>query len=339
VMYKWTSICFTDQVKPLFIQGLQSVPANELPYNDFCHTADSTARIENYDWITPPPGIRQYPGFRTYAQLSSIPYRIENEEFDAAIQIPTRDIEDDKIGGWPMRFTQLGVIAARFPERWIYQTLANGNSNVCFDGTNFFATTHNQGGGGLATLPSPFTGGGNLLTFTSANSADGATGKAVFLFKNPMSGPVKPVIYQNRKPFKMITDAGTPASQIAKLAKYVIDGEAASLYGYWWDAIMVQFINTPSVTDIQTVCDIVMQQISTLTLPRNLPSDSNLYVHQGIKLTGRVGTVVTGPLTQMLFAHVLGDSRIGVSVAGSTGGIANNIYFGRFDVLASAYMI
>ena len=329
---------FTDLVKPLFLKGLQAVPENELPVKDFCELVPSTARIENYDWITPPPGISEYAGYRRYAQLSSIPYRIENREFDAALVIPLRDIEDDRIGGWPMRFQQLGTIAARFPERWIYQTLANGDGNLCFDGTNFFATSHNQGGGGLSVLPSGFTGGANDLTFTSTNSSDGATGKAVFMIDNPGSGPVKPIIYQRRKEAKLSTDSGTPESDIAKKVRYVIDLEAASLYGYWWDAILVNFVNTPSVTDIQTVLDVVMQQFQSFTLPRSLPSDPNLYVHQAIDLSKSVGTCVSGTLTAMLLAHVLGDARVGVSVAGATSGIANNIYYNRFKLLASAYM-
>ena len=338
---------FTDQVKPLFIRGLQAVPDRELAVADFTEFVPSTARIENYDWITPPPGISTYPGYRRYAQLSSIPYRIENQEFDASLMIPLRDIEDDHIGGWPMRFNQLGGIAARFPERWILQTLAAGDSNLCFDATNFFAATHNQGGGGLATLPSGFTTtnspntsgvGSNLITFTSSNSSDGATGKAVFLFKNPMSGPVKPIIYQKRKEPKLKTDSGTPHAEIDKKVRYVIDLEAAALYGYWWDAIMISFVNTPSVTDMQTVLDVVTQQIQSFTLPRNLPGDPNLYVHQSLPLSGNIGTCVSGTLTSQLLAHVLQDARIGVSVAGATSGIANNIYYNRFNLIASAYM-
>lgn len=330
---------FTDTVKPLFLKGLQAVPDRELIVNDFTEFVDSTARIENYDWLTPPPGISEFPGYRRYAQLMSIPYRIENKEFDAALSIPTRDIEDDKVGGWKLRFEQLGTIAARFPERWIYQTLANGTANVCFDNSNFFNTTHNQGGGGLTTLPSPMTGGLNNLTYTSANTSDGATGKSVFLINNPGSGPVKPIIYQKRKEPKLITDSGTPESEIAKKVRYVIDLEAASLYGYWWDAILVNWINTPSVTDVQTVLDIVMQQFQSFTLPRNLPSDPNLYVHQSIDLSKNVGCCVSGTMTAMLLAHVLGDARIGVSVAGATAGIANNIFYNRFKLVASAYMI
>jgi phage major head subunit gpT-like protein len=329
---------FTDTVKPLFFEGLQAVPEKELQVAGFTNFLDSTARIENYDWLTPPPGIALYQGYRRYASLSSIPYKIENQEFDAALQIKLRDIEDDKIGGWPMRFNQLGGIAARFPERWIYQTLANGDSNVGFDNTNYFNTTHNQGGGGLTTLPSGFTGGLNKLTFTSTNSSDGATGKAIFIIDNQMSGPVKPIIYQKRKPPKLKTDSGTPGSEIDKLVRYVIDLEAAALYGYWWDAILVNFVNTPSVTDIQTVLDVVVNQFQSLTMPRSLPSDPNLYFHQGIDLTKTIGTCVSGLLTSMLLAHVLNDARVGVSVAGATSGIANNIYYNRFKLLASAYI-
>jgi phage major head subunit gpT-like protein len=330
---------FTSTVNQLFLKGLQAVPAQELPISDFTEWNTSKSRFENYDWLTPPPNIAEFTGQRRYGQISSIPYRIENREFDASLLVPLRDIQDDQIGGWPMRFEQLGTLAARFPERWVYQTLANGNSQQCFDGSNYFSTTHNQGGGGLATLPPNWSGGGNLLTYTSSNSSDGATGKAIFLIKNPGSGPIKPIIYQQRQPFTLITDSGDTQSRIEKKVRYVIDGEAASLYGYWWDAIMVNFVNTPSVTDIQFVLDVVMQQFMSFTLPRSLPSDPNLYVHQGLDWSGQIGTVVSGTLTAALLAHVLNDTRLGVSVAGATSGIANNIYKNRFKLLTSAYIV
>lgn len=298
---------------------------------------NSGGRIENYDWLTPPPGISEYAGYRRYASLSSIPYRIENKEYDAALQVPLRDIEDDKIGGWPMRFNQMGGIAARFPERWIYQTIANGDANLGFDATNFFALSHNQGAGGLSTLPSGFTGSGNLITFTGASN-DSASGKAIFTIKNQMSGPIKPVIYQRRKEPKLKTDSGTPQSEIDKKVRYVIDLEAAALYGYWWDAIMIKFVNTPTVTELQTVVDVVTQQFMSFSLPRNLPSDPNLYVHQSLNLTGQLGTCLSGVLTARLFAHIFADDRIGISVAGSTSGLAKNIYFNSFKLLASPYI-
>jgi phage major head subunit gpT-like protein len=317
---------------------MQAVPVETLPVAEFTTWVPSSARIENYLWMTPSPGISEYMGHRRFAKLDEIKYTIENKEFDGSISVPTRDVEDDLVGGYPMRFNELGTKAERFPERWILQTLANGDSNLGFDGTNFFATAHTQGTGN-STLPSPFTGGLNLLTYTSANTADGITGKAIFMVANSGSGPVKPILYQRRKGPAFETDAGSPASMKAKQADYWIDLEAAALYGYWWDAIMVKTVNTPSILDIQTIIDQVIKQFLSFALPAALASDPPMYIHQGLDMTKKIGMCVTGVSLSQLVWHVLNEDRIGISVAGSTAGITRNIYQGRWSQISSAYIV
>jgi phage major head subunit gpT-like protein len=329
---------FTAQAKSEFLKGMQVVPVNQLPVDKFVTWVPSTARIETYLWMTPSPGISEYVGRRRLAKLDQAKLLIENKEFDGSISVPVRDIEDDLVGGYPLRFNELGVKAARFPERWIYQKLANGANVNTIDNTNYFATAHNWGGGN-STLPSPFTGGLNDLTYTSANTSDGVTAKSVFMMANPGSGPIKPMLYQNRKPPKIGTDAGTPASMKAKQADYWVDLEAEALFGYWWDAVIVNWVNTPNLTDVFTVIDQVIKQFLSFYLPAALPSDPNMYVHQGIDMNSKLGTVVVSNSLARLFAHALGEERFGVSVAGSTSGLTNNIFFGSWDLLASGYMI
>jgi len=328
---------FTATVRTEFIKGMQAVPERELETGDFVTTVPSSARIENYTWMTPSPGISEYTGRRRLAKLDQTKYTIENKEFDGSISVPTRDIEDDLVGGYPLRFNELGVKAARFPERWIYQKLSQGASLPCFDGSNYFATAHNQGLGN-STLPSPFTGGVNNLTYTSAFSADGITGKVVFMMANKRSGPVKPILYQRRKGPVLGTNAGTPQSSFEKQANYWVDLEAEALFGYWWDAILVNTVNTCSLTDMFTIIDLVIKQFLGFQLPASLPSDPPLYVHQGIDLTDRLGVCISGVQNAQLLFHALNEERVGVSVAGSTAGITQNVYRGRFKLLSSAYI-
>ena len=163
---------FTAQMRTEFLRGMEAVPAKPLNVEEFTTFIPSTARIENYTWMTPSPGISEYVGRRRYAKLDQIKYTIENKEFDGSLSIPLRDIEDDIVGGYPMRFNELGIKAARFPERWIMQKLAQGANLTAFDGANYFSTTHNWGGSDTA-VPATFGGAINALTYTSANSADG----------------------------------------------------------------------------------------------------------------------------------------------------------------------
>jgi phage major head subunit gpT-like protein len=329
---------FTVMMRSEFLRGMEAVPADQLQVAPFTTFIPSTARIENYAWMTPSPGISEYVGHRRYAKLDQIKYTQENKEFDGSLSIPLRDIEDDILGGYPMRFNELGVKASRFPERWLIQKLAQGGNLGGFDGTNFFANTHVQGGSDTP-LPGTFTGGFNNLLFTSGNSADGVVSKVVFMLHNPASGPIKPLLYQRRKEPRLGTNAGTPQSMEAKQVNYLIDLEAEALFGYWWDAILITITNTPSLTDIFTIIDQAIKMFLGYKLPQVLPSDPPLYVHQGINLTSNLGTVVAPPSVAQLFWHALNEERIGVSVAGSTAGITQNIYRGRFSLLASAYMV
>jgi len=332
---------FTAQARSEFIKGMLAVPVEKLDVNSFVTWIPSTARVETQLWMTPSPGISEYVGRRRLAKLDQIKLLVENKEFDGGLSVPTRDVEDDLVGGYPIRFNELGAKASRFPERWIYQKLANGASMTSIDGTNFFATSHNWGGTLITTLPSPFTGGWNDLTYTSAATSDGLTFKSVFMIVNETSGPVKPMLYQRRKGPDLGTDAGTPASKKAKQADYWVDLEAEAFPGWWWSAILVNWVNTPNLQDVFTVIDQVVKMFLGFQLPVSLPSDPPIYVHQGIDMSpGKsLGTVIVSPGLSQLFVHALYEDRVGVSVAGSTSGITNNIYLGRWKLLSTGYMV
>lgn len=325
---------FTTTMRSEFLKGMQAVPEREPPWKRFTLVLPSTARTENYAWMTPSPGISRYLGHRRYANLDQIKYSVPNLEFDGSISVSLRDVEDDQIGGYPIRFKELGQKANAFPGRWALTTLAAGASTTCFDGSNFFNSTHNWGAGN-STLPSPFGGGLNNLTYTSANSADGATYKVAFLLHY---GAVKPLGYQVRKAPRLGTSAGESRSTEAKQVNYWCDLEGAAFFGYWWDAVLVTITNTPSLQDIFTIIDQAAKQFWSFQLPAALPTDPALYVHQDVEFSPEVGTVVCSTGLGMLFTHALNEDRVGVSVAGSTSGITSNIYRGKWGLVVSGYM-
>lgn len=326
---------FTALMRSEFLKGMQAVPKRPLRYKEFTLELPSTARTENYGWMTPSPGMSRYLGHRRYAQLDQIKYTVTNLEFDSSVSVALRDVEDDQIGGYPIRFKELGAKANVYPGQAVLQALAAGASTGCFDGTNYFATAHNFGTGN-STLPSPFGGGLNSLTYTSANTADAATFKCAFLIKDG-SGGVRPVGWQNRKPPRLGTNSGESRSIESKQVNYWVDLEGASFFGYWWDAIMVTITNTPNLTDIFTIMDQVMKQFWSFKLPAALSTDPAQYVHQDMRFTAADAVVVCSTGLGRLFDHALNEDRVGVSVAGSTSGITSNIYKGAFDVLTTGY--
>lgn len=317
-----------------FLLAQQAVPAKEPAWKDFTQIVPSTARIENYAWMTPTPGIQRYEGFRRYGQIDQIKLVVPNLEFDAAFSVAKRDVEDDQIGGYLSRMKDITEKANVFPGRFVLQTIAAGTTTQCFDGTNWFASSHNWGGY-PASPPNGFGGNANLLTFTSAGSSDSVTYNAVFMLHY---GSLKPVLYQQRKGPEFGTTAGTPQSLEQKRYNYWIDLEANALPGWWWDSILVQVTNTPNLTDIFNIIDGVMKQFFQFSLPAALPGDPALYVHQDLEFGANIGTIVCSSGLWALFRHALLEDRIGVSVAGSTAGLTNNVFYGLFKLIGTPYL-
>src|SRR5262249_14318980 len=162
----------------------------------------STARIENYAWMSPVPAIAQYKGKRRFGKISEIKYKIENLEYDASFEVLLRDIQDDQVGGYKLKPQELAQKAKKFPGRLVLKTLGLGGPTACFDGSTFFAPSHTIGSGN------------NALTATGSGNSDGLTYKIIVLLHN---GPLKPLVYQDRKNPQFETDSGSPESLKAKV--------------------------------------------------------------------------------------------------------------------------
>lgn len=324
----------TAAMKVQFLNSMQAV-GKPAPIDGIVTEVPSTARIENYAWMTPAPGISRYKGYRRLASMSSIKYTVENLEYDGSFTVPLRDVEDDQIGGYKRRMKDLVEKSkAPFRTRLLLQFLNNGASNVCFDGSNFFAATHNLGG--YPTSVAVLSGGGNLYTVSAAASSDGTTHNVYLLVRNEM---LCPLIYQNRKPPKFGTDAGTPQSEKAKKADYWLDLEAAAAHGYWWDAVKLTITGTPTILELITYLDKLHQVMSQFSLPISLATDPTEYVHEQLEWSPATVTVATSIGLQQLMNRVLNEAYYGISVAGSTSGINPvSIYYKKFTHIASNYL-
>ena len=320
---------FTAAMRTEFLRSSQAV-AEPAPVDKIITTVPSTARIENYSWMTPAPGISRYVGRRRKAQLDAIKYTVENREYDGTLTVPIRDIEDDQVGGYKIRMADLTKKAgAPFRSQLVLSHLANGGTATCFDGSAFFATSHTIGSAGSA--PYGFGGGGNALTYDAASN-DGVTHRLIMLYHG---GDLKPLMFQNRKPAQFNTDAGTPASIKAKEADYWIDLEAAAAFGYWWDAVRVTITDTPTLTELFAIIDGCRQCFRRFQLPKALDTDPNEYPHEQTQFGADNTTIVCSTGLEQLLNHALNEDRVGVSVAGSTGGITSNIYYKKFGLIAT----
>jgi phage major head subunit gpT-like protein len=308
---------FTAAMRTEFLTAFDAV-AEPAPWEAFTARIPSTARIENYAWMSPVPAVAQYYGRRRLGNIAEIKYSVANLEYDAAFQVLLRDIEDDQVGAYKLKPQELAQKAKIFPGRLVLSQLALGAVTPCFDGSNFFAATHTIGTGA------------NIINFTSTGTSDAQTHNLVVLIH---SGPLKPLVYQDRKNPNFQTDSGTPQSQFAKEVRYWIDMEGAAAYGYWWDAVLVRITNTPNITDLQNVLGQVENLFRTFTLPSGLSGDLAEYVHEQHVFTERSTTLLVSGKLSNLARQVITQSVI---IQG--GGPVTNIYQGWATPVTSNFL-
>ena len=315
---------FTTAMRTEFVTQYEIV-APISPWDKFVQQIPSTARIENYDWMTPTPGLGRYTGHRRLGKLSNVKYRVENLEWDSAFEVLLRDIQDDQTGGYLLKPKELAMKAKLWPGRLAVQTLNQGMNNACFDGTNFFATTHAIGGFGAA--PSQFaSGGGNKFVATTAG-ADGVAHRIVVMI---CDHPLKPLLYQNRKEPEFMTDSDSPSSRFSKKIRYWLDMESAVAYGFWWNAILVDFNNTPTITECQNVFTGVNSAFRQFTLPTSAPGDIPEYVHAIHQFDDKTTVTACSPGLEILLRQVLHNE-----VIVSSGAPVTNVFKGWSDLYTS----
>lgn len=114
------------------------------PYARYCTEVPSTTDTESYNWLGTVPKMSEWIDNRKLTGLAAYTYSIKNKHYEASLEVDRDSIEDDKYNLYRPRIQQLGQEAARFPTELAINALVAGGSNACYDGANFFSTTHSE---------------------------------------------------------------------------------------------------------------------------------------------------------------------------------------------------
>ncbi|PSU49479.1 phage head protein [Photobacterium frigidiphilum] len=147
----------------------------------------SSGAANYYGWIKDLPGIKEWVGDRQLATLGKHGYSIENKTFESSISISRDEVDDDQIGQYSVIAKNYGEQVAIFPDTLAYPLLAEGFTTLCYDGQNYFDTDHP-----LDTTPA--TTFSNVIGDPATD-----TGEPWFLIDD--TKVLKPIVYQDRKPF------------------------------------------------------------------------------------------------------------------------------------------
>ncbi len=116
-------------------------------YTRIATEVPSTTKSEEYKWLGKVPRMREWVGDRVVQNLSAYGFTIKNKSYEATVGVDRDDIEDDSIGLYNPIIQALGQSAALHPDELIFALLADGFTNLCYDGQYFFDDDHKDGGG------------------------------------------------------------------------------------------------------------------------------------------------------------------------------------------------
>lgn len=257
---------YTQAMNDAFIKSYQGAyePA---PIDASMTVIPSKGRIENYPYMFPPPLMSEWKGYRNWAKAASKNYRVENKTYSANLEIKYEDMADDQVGGFALQASVMAENAKNYKQIAVQELLAAGQTTACFDGSEFFKTTHNIGS---------YATGGNIIS-ASAAASDGVThAMVVNIVTNKM---VKPLLWQNREDAALETDLGSKESRKNRMARWWTDMRGRAAFGFWWDSILVKFANTPTVAEVQTALGAVTQRFRSFKYPKNLSTDPDVFIH------------------------------------------------------------
>lgn len=166
-----------------FNKGFVAAPSH---WEKVAMKVTSTGADMNYSWLADLPAVREWLGERFINRLSGARHVIANRKFELTIAVKRDHIEDDQYGFYGPMAQQIGYDTALHPDDLVFSLLKAGFSTPCFDNNYFFDTDHK--------------GYDENGTEGDVSNMQAGSGPAWFLID--ARHPIKPLVYQERTPFK-----------------------------------------------------------------------------------------------------------------------------------------
>jgi phage major head subunit gpT-like protein len=178
----------------------------------------STTKTEEYGWIGKIPNVRKWVGDRMVQNISNSSYYIKNEPYELTIAVDRDDIEDDNLGIYGPLFSEMGLATVSHKDQLVYGALNAGFANICFDGQPYFSPNHPV-----------LDVNGQASAYANTDNAPGG-GLAWFLMDS--SRYLKPVIFQDRRPFTFVSLDKPDDENVFNRREYVYGVDARHNVGY-----------------------------------------------------------------------------------------------------------
>ncbi len=124
--------------------------ATKTHFEELATRIKSESDQETYKWLGSTPRMREWGTGRLAKGIRSESYSVENQKYEATIEVDRDEIADDKTGQIKIRVAELAVHAATHKDFLISQLLKNGETAGfnSYDGVSFFNDAHVSGASG-----------------------------------------------------------------------------------------------------------------------------------------------------------------------------------------------
>lgn len=179
----------------------------------------STSAANRYDWIGDFSRLREWLGERQINRMKLHGYTLANRKFEGTEGIPVEYVEDDSYGLLMPKFQDMGYAAATHPDELVFEVLAKGFDQPCYDGQAFFDTDHPVG------LP------GQEVSVSNMQAGSGAP-----WFLMDTRRPLKPLVFQPRRDYRLLVKNMPENSDFVFMNDeilYGVDARCNAGYGFW----------------------------------------------------------------------------------------------------------
>ncbi len=212
-----------------FQSGLTSAPSQ---YQKIAMTVPSSSKSNTYGWLGKFPTLREWIGPRVIKQMQAHGYTVNNKTYEGTVGIPRDDFEDDNLGVYKPVFEEMGRAAGVQPDELTFELLANGFTQPCYDGNNFFDTEH-------PVYPT-VDGTGTAVGVSNIYMQAGWSGNPWYLLD--CSRAVKPLIFQDRRKPELVTKSSVSDDHVFRENEFLFGASARRAVGFafWQMAVAMR---------------------------------------------------------------------------------------------------
>lgn len=167
---------FTKGARALFQMGLVEAPPNWV--DRIATYVSSDSYDEDYSWMGEAPQmVEAVSGDELMTKsVSDDTYKLKNKKYWMGLSFSRDDINDDKVGGYPLKIRELAAVASWNPNKLLSSALTDGTSTTLglhLHAGAFFRTDHPARGDQSSTVSNLLTGAGTSVANIRTDLGEG----------------------------------------------------------------------------------------------------------------------------------------------------------------------